>query len=59
MCKATEFMFSEVVHLFPPGIRVNLVTFKPSEVYVNLENTYAVLTGAAQSKKKPHQLPSC
>lgn len=49
--KATEFMFSEVVQLFPPGIKINLLTFKSSEVYVNPENTYTVLTGAALSKK--------
>lgn len=55
--KATEFMFSDVVHLFPPGIKINLVTFKPSEVYVNLENTYTVLTGAAQSKKSHISFP--
>lgn len=55
--KATEFMFSEVVQLFPPSIKINLVTLNPSKVYVNPENTYTVLTGAAQSRKSHISFP--
>lgn len=57
MGKATEFMFSEVVQLIPPGIKINLVTFHPNKQYLKLENTYTVLTGAAQSRKSHSSFP--